>query len=316
MKKALLVSLIMLCLFLAIPILVDLAMTSYGELRFKASDVSRVSRLVRSAFIHPFGKWLGVDWWKFLVIPYWFLVAYGVAWIFRKWKKQLKYLAIGLSMGLFVLFLFPNSLTYLDNDAPSISKGSVGNGRIQNAKRLPFRGANFTTYSFPLYLAGRTFVHHQLKEAVLEAYAKCERTCPKTTFVIGETGSKHGGHFAPHRTHRNGLSVDLMIPMKKNNLPHHTHHIRNLWGYGIEFDKQGERGNIEIDFETTAQLILALRQAASQNGLAIQKIIFAPELRKKLSQTSVWNQIKDLPYSQNRVWVRHDDHLHIDFRVR
>lgn len=48
---------------------------------------------------------------------------------------------------------------------------------------------------------------------VLETYSKMQRRFPDKTFVCEETGWCGGGRIRPHKTHRNGLSVDFMVPV-------------------------------------------------------------------------------------------------------
>jgi penicillin-insensitive murein endopeptidase len=212
------------------------------------------------------------------------------------------------------LYLFPNLLLALESSRPSITHGSVRDGWIEGAKRLPFRGKNFTTYSFPGYLMGRTYVHEKVRKTVLDAFAKCVEKVPETTFVIGETGLPDGGIFHPHRTHRNGLSIDIMTPLLRNEKPYQTHHLFNLWGYALEFDDSGKLNErTRIDYQSLGEIILALKEAAIQNGLTIEKVIFDPVLRPPLFATEAGKKIRDLPYTRNRIILRHDDHFHIDF---
>ena len=56
----------------------------------------------------------------------------------------------------------------LESSAPSRSIGTVGNGRLENGKRLPAAGPNFRSYSRLGALLGRTAVHSGVRAAVLE----------------------------------------------------------------------------------------------------------------------------------------------------
>ena len=51
-------------------------------------------------------------------------------------------------------------------------------------------------------------------EALQATEAELERTQPGVKFVYGETGWPDGGPMPPHRTHRNGMSVDFMVPVR------------------------------------------------------------------------------------------------------
>ncbi|MGB1217250.1 MAG: penicillin-insensitive murein endopeptidase, partial [Saprospiraceae bacterium] len=233
---------------------------------------------------------------------------------FWKWFLIIAFIIHGF------LFVFPNTLLLFDNNKTSQTKGSVSRGSIEHAKRVPMRGANYTTYSFWGYLFARTFTHDKVKQTILDAYQTCESTCPNTKFLLGEIGFPNGGKFLPHRTHRNGMSVDFMSPLKKGEkhlgTGYHRYNALNLWGYGMEFDKEGKDGKRELDFETIALHLQALEKSAKKNGLSIQKVILHPDLRNKLLRTKEGKKIRHLPFTKNPVILRHDDHYHVDFKLR
>ncbi len=281
------------------------------------SQAHLITDFIHNILIYPFGQWVKSAWKYAIVFPYWFLVFSLLSILISKTKKIWKWgFIISLCLYLF-LFIFPNTLLWFENNNQSISKGSVSNGSVKYAKRIPLRGDNYTTYSFTCYLLGRTFVHEKVRDATLEAYEICEKTCPKTKFLLGETGTKHGGRFLPHRTHRNGMSIDFMTPLKKGNkkvgLSYWNYNVFNLFGFGFGFDDQGKSGKREIDFEVVALHLQALEKAAKKNGLRIKKVIFYPKLRNKLLATKEGEKIKHLPFTKNPVIVKHDDHYHVDF---
>ena len=91
--------------------------------------------------------------------------------------------------------------------------GSTADGSLENGWKLPSSGPNFEAYSSLGSLLGRTYVHSDVHDVVLTAYTALEEAAPDKVFVYGETGKKSGGEFDPHKTHRNGLSVDFMVPV-------------------------------------------------------------------------------------------------------
>lgn len=203
-----------------------------------------------------------------------------------------------------------------ESDTPSKSIGTVANGRIEHAKRIPYQGPNYRTYSFAGYLAGRTFVHQKVRDVVLDAYTELSETLPNQTFVLMETGKRFGGRMLPHRTHRNGLSVDFMTPLQKKGEPYAASGLFNLWAYGRDFDDSGKKASLAIDYEVMAQHLLAIERAAKKHGIGIQKVIFDPVLRKYLLKSPSGKKLGSrFPFTRNRVVVRHDDHYHIDFRL-
>lgn len=307
-------ALIISILFWSLPYIAE-ALVKHPTFRYASSDAAKIARYLQNVFLTPFGKYQTSLVNNFIVFPYFWLLFFGLSWLYNRFRKFLNRFFLGVFSFTVLLFIFPNTLLWFESDAPSRSTGSVSNGKIENAKRLPFRGANFTSYSFPGYLAGRTFVHEKIRKTVLDAFDICKETCPEVCFLIGETGRKKGGRFMPHRTHQNGLSVDLMTPLLKNKSPYHSSHLFNLWGYGYEFDENGKTGNISVDYQTLAKWIAALDKASKKNGIQIQKIIFDPILRKQLLKVKGGKAIQHLPYTKNRVVIRHDDHFHIDFKI-
>ena len=284
--------------------------------KYAGKDATQIVQFIQGRLIYPFGKWLSGNTRYLVAIPYFLVIAVFIKYLLKKSKPYRKAFLISSASVFLLLFIFPDLLLVFENNQPSKSHGSVANGYIENAKRMNYRGNNFKTYSFFCYLAGRTFVHDDLRQTILDAYKSCEETCPGLTFIIGEIGTKKGGQFLPHRTHRNGMSVDFMTPLLKNEIHYRSHHIFNLWGYRYEFDNRGQNGNVEIDYESMARHLLALEAAAKQNGLIIQKVIFDPALRPFLLKTPTGKKLKHLPFTKNRVVVRHDDHYHIDFKVK
>lgn len=159
-------------------------------------------------------------------------------------------------------------------------------------------------------------MHSTVSAVVLEAYAEVEKNMPATKFVYGETGKKNGGAFDPHKTHRNGLSVDFMVPVLNENgesVPLPTNAL-NKWGYELEFNNDGELDDLRIDFEAISEHVYQLHLAAKKNGGGLWRVILAPELQLHLKETKRWSYLdENIEFSTRRSWVRHDEHYHVDF---
>lgn len=153
---------------------------------------------------------------------------------------------------------------------------------------------------------------------VLEAYERLATEMPDRVFVYGETGWNDGGQFKPHKTHRNGLSVDFMVPVLDESgasveLPSS---ILNKWGYDLEFDSNGRLDDLKIDFDAIAEHIYQLDIAAKRSGIGIWRVIFDPQLQPQLRNSPRWPYLEqNVRFSTNRSWVRHDEHYHVDFDV-
>ncbi len=195
--------------------------------------------------------------------------------------------------------------------------GTPAKGRIENAARLPLRGDNFQSYSVLGWGLGRTYVHDRVHEVLLDAFAELAEATPETVFVYAETGLRNGGRFYPHRTHQNGLSVDIMVPVRRNGesalLPLSA---TNRFGYDIEFDDRGQYGDYRIDFDALGQLLYALHRSAARHGVGIERVIFEVPLQAHLFKSERGADVRrNLSFSKRQAWVRHDEHIHIDFRV-
>jgi len=201
---------------------------------------------------------------------------------------------------------------------PSVCYGTTSNGRLENGWKLPASGSNFSTHWKVGRIAGRSYVHSAVHPVLLEAYGELAKDNPDRVFVYGETGWKKGGQFKPHKTHRNGLSVDFMVPVidetgRSVQLPSS---ILNKWGYDLEFDSKGRLDDLRIDFDAIAEHIYQLDVLSRAHGIGIWRVIFDPELQPFLYDSPRWPYLKEnVQFSTKRSWVRHDEHYHVDFDV-
>lgn len=196
--------------------------------------------------------------------------------------------------------------------------GSTSNGYLKNGVQLPEKGNNYEGYSLVARMAGRTYVHSKVHDIMLAAYKQLETEQANKVFKYAETGFKEGGQFKPHKTHRNGLSVDFMVPVlnKQGQSVHLPTHIGNKFGYNIEFDHQGRYKEFNIDYSAMAAHIVALHQAATSQGHELWRVIFDPKLQKYLFNTEYAAYLKQhIQFSSKASWVRHDEHYHVDFKI-
>ncbi len=226
------------------------------------------------------------------------------------------------SIAVFSLLFLMGCSSVPKGSGISQSKGSVKNGELVNGRRFPYKGANYKYFS-PLSFAlfNRAWVHSKVLDISLEAYKKCEKTCPKRKFLLMECSEKNGGRPWPHRTHQNGTSIDFATPLLKNGKIYHFDHHYGIWHYAMKFDKNGKLASnkkVEIDFETMAKHILALEKAARKRGMYIKKVILKVNLKDEFFKTPSGKKVKakgiyfvrSLPEIVDDV---HDDHYHVDF---
>ncbi len=217
----------------------------------------------------------------------------------------------------FALYLMVCSL-FVWAEAESECFGNPNNGRLHNGWQLPASGKNFHAYSSLGVVAGRNFVHSKVYRIVLEAYEILQKTNPKIMYVYGETGFKDGGLFRPHKSHRNGLSVDFFVPVvDSKGVPAELDiGINNKLGYNLEFNSSGHLGELSIDFESIAKHLDALFTAAKNQHSGIEVVIFEPRFQALLLATPTGAKIKNkIRFSMQKPWVRHDEHYHVNFRV-
>lgn len=228
----------------------------------------------------------------------------------RKLRSALRAPAILILL----MLLFPVSAW----SETSICYGTTAEGRLEYGVRLPAGGKNYVGYSKLARLAGRTYVHSVVRDIIVAAYKDLEQEQPDKVFKYAETGFRKGGEFKPHKTHRNGLSVDFMTPVvngrgKSVHLP--TTPLNRL-GYDIEFDAEGRYDGLSIDHEALAAHIVALHKQARKRGHDIWRVLFDPALQPGLFQTRYAEYLAaNIRFSKRRSWVRHDDHYHVDFVV-
>lgn len=196
--------------------------------------------------------------------------------------------------------------------------GTVSNGRIERSVKLPTGGANFSAYSTLAAAVGRTYVHSQVAEIVIAAFAALQEQAPSTTYVYGETGWASGGRFRPHRTHQNGLSVDFFVPVKNaegKSVPLPTH-ATSRFGYDIEFDAKAKYNEYTIDFPALAEHLYQLHVAAKARGVGVAQVIFDTSYLPRLFASPRGAYLRhNVPFMKGKPWVRHDEHYHVDFAI-
>lgn len=208
-----------------------------------------------------------------------------------------------------------------NDDTASISVGTVGNGSLKHGKLMPYKGKNFIYFDRESYLEGRAFMHGLALKSVLSTYDSLHQILPRRYFNVMECSNKKGGEMFPHRTHQNGMSIDLMMPLIKDGKPYYGLDTIGIKHYALNFDDGGKYTrdpSIEIDFNLVALQILLLDHFARRNGLNIFKVIIKIELKDELFATEYGQLLKDsdiyiVQGLSPLINSLHDDHFHIDF---
>jgi penicillin-insensitive murein endopeptidase len=178
-------------------------------------------------------------------------------------------------------------------------------------------GLGYVTYSFLGSAAGRQYVDGRVRDALLATFSARSRAEGGRRFVMGETGWPSGGRFRPHRSHQNGMAVDVFMPVQttSGDAAALATWPWNKFGYGMEFDERGEMGDLRIQFESVAAFLLEVDGQARQRGLRVARVIITPEFVPLLLETPTGRRLGALAdrITRKPAWVRHDEHFHIDF---
>jgi penicillin-insensitive murein endopeptidase len=186
---------------------------------------------------------------------------------------------------------------------------------------VPYKGANFIYFDRDSYLEGRAFLHGLVLESLLHSYDSLGQVLPHRYFNVMECSHELGGELFPHKTHQNGLSIDLMMPLVQYEKPYYGLDTLGIEHYALSFNDRGQYEkdpSISIDFDLVARQLLLLDYFARQNGLNITKVIIKIELKDELFATRYGKILK-----QKGIYVvqglsplineLHDDHFHVDF---
>jgi penicillin-insensitive murein DD-endopeptidase len=210
-----------------------------------------------------------------------------------------------------------------DNGKPSTSSGTVSKGALANGKLIPFAGPNFQYYDTLSYLDDRAYVHDRVKKATLQAYELLAVDYPDQRFTIMECSKRQGGKIWPHRTHQNGLSIDFMVPLVKEDEPYYGLDTIGFTHYLLEFNADGtwqDDAAVSIDLDLIAAHLLALHRSATEQGLAISKVLLKGEFLTALFQTPHGKLLKAKGLyfpTQLEPLINglHDNHYHVDFKL-
>ena len=206
-------------------------------------------------------------------------------------------------------------------DSPLVSRsvGTAAQGHLENGHPLPPSGYGFVTYSTLGAALGRQYVHGAVRDLLVEAFAARAKEKPDRRFVVGETGWPQGGSFWPHHGHENGLSVDVFLPLRNDQ--GQARDVAawpwNRFGYGLAIDAKGRLGELHVDFDEVALLLVELGARAPAFGLRVQQILLTPEHVPLLLASPAGQKLGSLASLVQRrpaTW-RQDEPLHVELGV-
>jgi len=221
-------------------------------------------------------------------------------------------------------------------------------GTLRGTRSLPLAGRGFHSHSVLANALGRQHAHHAVIESLVSASASVyeERG---TVLQIAEIGWPSGGRFLPHRTHREGLSVDILTPMRDRHTGEPARlgsSAWNLYGYcwhvddathavtGLAWDASPvvlqpnrwlgadvgpDLPPISIRACPTLSVPSALEVDFEATAAMLEALDRAArerggKIRKVIVDPSFVDRLHplDLPIT-SQAWIDHDDHIHIDF---
>jgi penicillin-insensitive murein endopeptidase len=71
---------------------------------------------------------------------------------------------------------------------------------------------------------------------------------------------------------------------------------------------------IQIDFDETARLLVAIARTARLHGLEIRVVIITPEYLPQILASAAGRELGSIAskFVRRPVWIRHDEHVHIE----
>jgi len=207
------------------------------------------------------------------------------------------------------------------------NQSSYSSNSIEDTRALPPRGKGYRTYSSMASAIGRQYGHSDVIDTLQKGFSELSDKNDHT-YIVAEIGSRKGGRFRPHATHRRGMSVDILTPMKRissgkpSKLPSS---LWNLYGYCWHLDNDhsvwglkwsaNTRKNYcptlsfplkrEVDFSALRDLVNVMSKTARKKGGRLRYVIVSEAFKKPLGKTD--------SHLTSKAWIEHDDHIHLEF---
>lgn len=184
----------------------------------------------------------------------------------------------------------------------SQSIGSYTNGCISGAQALPLNGVGFQVMRVSRH---RYFGHPDLL-AFIEKLGSSVASADIGSLLIGDLGQTYGGPMPyGHRSHQNGLDVDIWFLLSK---PAKQRHLspeeRETWSAVSLIDERHDSLNERQWTKAHAQI---LETAARQTE--VERIFVHPRIKQNLCQSQPAETRSWL--RKIRPWWKHDDHFHV-----
>jgi len=164
------------------------------------------------------------------------------------------------------------------------------------AYKLPYRGDNYKFYgTFSFHFFGKAFVNNKVYNSFTEAQHLSKQNIGSVEIRILKGSKKKSGYLNPYKYAICGYRIVFMTPMTKNGKPIKYYYRTGLFRFFFKFKKSGKafyNHRICIDFETLAQYLLNLDDAAHFFDLKIKSVTIKKSFINLLYQTSKGEDLK------------------------
>jgi hypothetical protein len=229
-----------------------------------------------------------------------------------------------LLSGVFVFFPGFAQLSYNRNEVIHY-KPDVNNYFSTIAYKIPFRGDNYKFYgTLSYHIFGRAFASRQVHNTLVEAFRMSETDCPDVEFKMLKSSGKRFGRIIPDHKNKNGFYAVFMTPLSVGNTPMQHYFVSGVMRMFVVYDQNGKcnlNERIEIDFESTAEHLLNLDNAAKMYGLRLKKVILSRFLLDDLYKSESGKQLleRDIyfpKYLSRKLNRKYDDLYYVEFDFR
>jgi penicillin-insensitive murein endopeptidase len=222
------------------------------------------------------------------------------------------------------LLLFFPGFSQLSYNRPEVMhyKPAVGNSFSMIAYKIPYRGENYKFFGTVSYhIRGRAFAGKQVHNAMVEAFQLSESDCPGVHFKLLKCSGRKEGLIVPEDQKNNGFYAIFMTPLKIEERPMKHYFITGIGRVFVSYDRAGKcesSDRVNIDFESTAEHLINLDDAANMYGLRLKKVIISRYLQDELFATECGEKLKQRDiyfpkYLSKKINKKYDDLFYVEF---
>lgn len=180
----------------------------------------------------------------------------------------------------------------------------------------------------------RTFVTPTAHQILTQTFATLAEQNIHLVYGEGSWGDANATtSLLPHRTHKDGLYLDIFLPvLNENDQPTlFPNTEKNVFGYAVNFSPtgKGEVPHTQYQIDWSA-LITVFSTLCTQGGDNIKKVLIAEDFIPTLQSPELKNQwvqidpqcrqkihpigpLQPYTFANQTLVVDHDDHIHIEF---